>query len=359
MQDDYFSLMQVIAPDLAREIEKRAFVLERIGALQPVGRRQLAMKLHMPEREIRTVATLLKDHGLITLDAAGMSLTEKAAGALPLARSFSRELRGLTDMEIRLSRFLQVENVLVVPGNVDTDEQVLGEVGKSAAQHSRSFLSNGCTLAVTGGATTYEVARSIVPNGSMNVMVVPARGGFGRTLENEANTVASEIAKRLGGHLRLMYVPDQLNGDTLQEMRKLREVDETLALLERADVVLHSIGRMDEMVQKRHLSKDIENRLIRKEAVGEAFGCYFNIEGKTVYDASMVSHDIGKLKPSCAFIAVAAGAKKAAAIIGAMRNHTHAMLITDEGAADEILRMEKTIACTPEKALQYIPTTLD
>ena len=43
MQDDYFALMQKLAPDLAQEIERRALVLERIGALQPVGRRQCAL----------------------------------------------------------------------------------------------------------------------------------------------------------------------------------------------------------------------------------------------------------------------------------------------------------------------------
>ena len=42
MQDDYFTLMQKLAPDLAQQIERRALVLERIGALQPVGRRLLA-----------------------------------------------------------------------------------------------------------------------------------------------------------------------------------------------------------------------------------------------------------------------------------------------------------------------------
>ena len=52
-------LLYTSAPDLAQEIELRALVLERIGALQPVGRRQLAARLNLPEREVRTVATLL------------------------------------------------------------------------------------------------------------------------------------------------------------------------------------------------------------------------------------------------------------------------------------------------------------
>ena len=67
MQNDYFALMQKLAPDLAQEIERRALVLERIGALQPVGRRQLAARLNLPEREVRTVAALLKEHGLVSL----------------------------------------------------------------------------------------------------------------------------------------------------------------------------------------------------------------------------------------------------------------------------------------------------
>lgn len=35
MQDNYFTLIERLAPDLAQEIERRALVLERIGALQP------------------------------------------------------------------------------------------------------------------------------------------------------------------------------------------------------------------------------------------------------------------------------------------------------------------------------------
>ena len=96
MEDGYFTLMQQLAPDLAQEIELRALVLERIGALQPLGRRQLAARLNLPEREVRTVATLLKKHGLITLDAAGMCLTPAAESVLPMARRFSRDLKGLT-----------------------------------------------------------------------------------------------------------------------------------------------------------------------------------------------------------------------------------------------------------------------
>lgn len=339
MQDDYFTLMQKLAPDLAQQIERRALVLERIDALQPVGRRLLAIRLNLPEREVRTVAALLKEHGLVSLDAAGMTLTAEAGDILPAARRFSRDLRGLTKLETGLSKLLNVPKVSVAAGDVDEEPHVLHEVGRLAAGRLRSFLQSGSTLAVTGGTTIHEVAFAVPQGTPMNVMVVPARGGIGRALETQANTVASEIAKRLGGHHRLMHLPDHLDEQALTELKKLSEITEMLDLLKRADVVLHGIGRADDMAQKRQLPPAVQNEVLQKGGVAEAYGCYFDREGKLVFSASTVSHDVGVLKSGCALLAVAAGKRKAEAIVAVMRNRPHAMLVTDEGAAREILNI--------------------
>ena len=184
MQDGYFTLMQQLAPDLAQEIELRALVLERIGALQPVGRRQLAARLNLPEREVRTVAALLKKHGLITLDAAGMCLTPAAESALPMARRFSRDLKGLTRLETALAQQLGVDKVCVAAGNADADPHVLGEVGRIAGARLRGFLQTGFTLAVTGGSTIREVAFAVPQGTPMNVMVVPRARRHGRRAGN-------------------------------------------------------------------------------------------------------------------------------------------------------------------------------
>ena len=339
MQDDYFTLMQKLAPDLAEQIERRALVLERIDALQPVGRRQLAARLHLPEREVRTISALLKAQGLVSLDAAGMALSPEARAILPAARQFSRENRGLTGLETEISRRLNVAKVFVTPGDFDEDSHVLHEVGRIAAWRLRSFLQNGSTLAVTGGATILEVAYAIPRGAPMNVMVVPARGGIGRALETQANTVASEMAKRLGGHHRLMHLPDHLDEQALAEMKKLKEISETLDLLERADVVLHGVGRADDMAEKRQLPPALFSEVMRQGGVAEAHGCYYDIQGQLIFSASTVSHDLGVLKPQCAMLAVAAGKRKAEAVIAVMRSRPHAMLATDEGAAREILRI--------------------
>ena len=44
------TLMRKLAPDLSDEMARRAMILERIAVMQPVGRRQLAQCLRLPER---------------------------------------------------------------------------------------------------------------------------------------------------------------------------------------------------------------------------------------------------------------------------------------------------------------------
>ena len=75
-----------IAPDLMEEIELRTLVLERVAALGPIGRRALAQRLCLPEREVRSAADALRASGCINQSAAGMELTEieESTGSLTL-----------------------------------------------------------------------------------------------------------------------------------------------------------------------------------------------------------------------------------------------------------------------------------
>ena len=187
---DFLLLMQRLAPDLAEELARRALILERIAVLQPVGRRQLAARLNLPEREVRAAAQCLRDEGFIELNTAGMVLTDKADEVLQAARAFSGAMRGLTDLEKKLSALYGVNRVYVCPGDCDTDPQVLQELGRITAQHLRQLLPSGSTLAVSGGRTIAAVAAALPSGTPQNVMVVPARGGVGRMMETQANTVA-------------------------------------------------------------------------------------------------------------------------------------------------------------------------
>ena len=338
MLDD-MKVLSRIAPDLMADIGRRAQVLSSIESMQPVGRRALAARLNLPEREVRAAAAALKEQGLISMDAAGMQLTPQAIEVLSGAHDLSRAMFGLTKLEQALSRLLKVPHVVVVSGNADADPQVLKEVGRAAAHRVHKLMQSGMTLAVTGGRTMSEMARGMQSATPMNVMVVPARGGMGSSVETQANAVAAEIARRVGGHHRVMHLPDSLDAAAMQEMMPLPEVKETLELLQRTDLVVHGIGRADVMAQRRHLPAEAIDTLKKHRAVGEAFGDFFDFEGKTVLHASTVSLGIGKAYKESKMVAVAAGERKAEAIIAASRHEPHDSLITDEAAAQKIVNL--------------------
>ena len=343
MENGFIALMRKLAPDLTDEMTRRAMILERISVMQPVGRRQLAARLNLPEREIRNTAVLLKELGYLELDASGMSLSAKAEEILESARDFSKAMNGLTESERKLSRLLGAERVLIAPGDCDADPQVLNDVGRICAGGLRNVLASGNTLAVTGGRTVAAVARSIQSSAPLNVMVVPARGGLGRNVELQANTLAEEIAGRLGGHYRLIHLPDHMDAAAMQEMLKMPEVSEAMELLERADVILHGIGTAQESMRNRQIGRNAQNRLMADGAVGESFGVFCDIQGNVLMESTGVCVDLARLKPTCRMIAAAAGASKAEAIISILRHTHHHLLVTDQGAAERMLRiLERT-----------------
>ena len=339
MQYDPIQLMQTLAPDLAAEMAQRALVLERIAAMAPVGRRQLAVKMKLTEREIRACADKLREQGFITLDPAGMALTEKGRELLPSVQHFTRTLNDLSGLEEQLAALSGVERVVILAGNADLDAAVIDEVGRAAAIRVRGMLHSGSTLAVTGGSTMAATARAMHSPSPLHVMVVPARGGLGRAVSTQASTLAAEIAGRLGGHHRLIHVPDYMDAAAKQEMLRQPDVREVMDLLQRADVILHGIGCAEEMLRESKLSASQARRLLADGAVGEAFGAYFNRAGECLLESSSVGVDLARLSPGCRMIAVAAGKHKAEAIIAVLKHDRHALLVTDEGAAREMLRL--------------------
>ena len=339
MQDELIRLMQNLAPDLAAEMAQRALVLERIASMAPVGRRQLAVRLHMTEREIRACADKLREQGFINLDPAGMTLTDKGRELLPAVKDFTRAMNNLSGLEDELAQLLKVDRVCIVPGNADGDAGVTDEVGRVAAHRVRAMLHSGSTLAVAGGTTMAATARAMHSSSPLHVMVVPARGGWGKAVHTQANTLAAEIAGRLGGTHRLIHLPDYMDDAAKQEMLRLPDVREVMELIQRADVILHGVGCAEEVLRDSKLAAGQVRRLLADGAVGESFGAYYDREGKCLLESSSVGVDLARLSPGCRMIAVAAGKHKAEAIIAVLRHDRHALLVTDEGAAREMLRL--------------------
>ena len=125
-------------------------------------------------------------------------------------------------------------------GDADRDSSVLGEVGRAAARQIRFLLQDAQVLAISGGRTIAAVAQALSVAAPMDVTVVPASGGMGGGVSTQANTLAEQIGRKLGGAHRLLHLPDGVSGEAAPELCALPQVREVLELLRHADVLLYS-----------------------------------------------------------------------------------------------------------------------
>lgn len=327
MDTSILSTLFQIAPDLMEEVELRSLVLERVAALEPIGRRALASRLHLMEREVRSAADALKEAGCIVQNASGMELTERGRSLVEAARSVSRGRRSLSSLELTLSRRLGVERVCVVHGDADCESGIALEAARALAGQIRFLTQGAQVLGVSGGPVMAMAAREISPAAPMEITVVPAHGGNGGSMRTQANAVAEAFAEGLGGECRMLHLPEGLSAAAMEEVSRLPQVRETLELLRHADVLLYEVQTaMDSMGEG------------VREVAAQALGFRFAAEGKIVggRSSALSAQDLGTHSKAAA---IAVGARSAEAIITVCMHHPHRLLVTDEGAAQRIAEL--------------------
>lgn len=338
MDTSVLSALYMIAPDLMEEIELRTLVLERVAALAPVGRRALAQRLHLAEREVRSAADALKNAGCITQNASGMELTEYGRNLVETARTVSRGRRVLAQLELSLSRRLGVERMCIVRGDADVDESVLCEAAQAAAGQIRYLLQDAQVLAVSGGRTMAMTAEAVSLAASMDVTVVAAQGSSGGAAQR-ADTLAEIFGQRLGGQSRPLHLPEGVTQRMLDELMHLPQVREAMELVRNADVLLYGVSCAQEQARRRGMRLEELERLEKNGAVGEALGLYFDLQGNPVGGYGALGLRAQTLGKGVRTAAVACGRKKAEAIMAVCLHHPHKLLVTDEGAALRILEL--------------------
>ncbi|OEF99720.1 hypothetical protein BHF71_07650 [Vulcanibacillus modesticaldus] len=319
-------------------MQKRFKILHYISLMQPIGRRSLSQALGWTERVLRAEAEFLKQQGLIDIETIGMKLTDEGYQVLEELSPYIKKIFGLNELEQKLQAKLHISRVIVVAGDVDKDEFVKKEMGRAAAQLLRQYVKENDIVTLTGGSTLFEVANMMPENPQLqSVLFVPARGGIGENHEFLANTLVSVMAKKTGGKYRLLHVPDQLSEESYNSLMNEDNIKEVLKVIRSAGIVIHGIGDAKTMALRRNTSKEILALLEEKKAIGEAFGYYFSQDGEIVYKIKTIGLILEDLEKIPHIIAVAGGKSKADAILAVLKQNYKQILVTDEGAAREIL----------------------
>ncbi|MGE5398291.1 MAG: sugar-binding transcriptional regulator [Chitinophagales bacterium] len=330
--------LERLAPEALDVVRIRYRVLKEILYNQPIGRRQIASRVKCSERTARAEIELLKEKGIVDITPAGIILTGYGVELLEEIGQVIPYVEGLGSLAENLRQRFHLENVHLVPGDSYTDIYTKKDLGRTAARLVRSLLFPGCTLAVTGGTTLAEMACAMTPEPfGEGVLVLPARGGLGEEMEEQANVIAARIAKAIGANYRLLHIADSLNEETIQLLIGNPGVAEILDQLKKCDILVHGIGSAKEMACRRGLPDEALMIMEGKKAVGEAFRYYFNQMGEIVYCLPGIGLEFEDLRSIPRVVAVAGGSNKARAIESVLSSHPGGILVTDEGAARAIL----------------------
>jgi len=340
------SLLKVqrrVLPDLIQVMQKRYHILKFIGMMEPVGRRSLSQNLGMTERVLRSEVQFLKDQDLISIASSGMTLTKDGKNILQELEHLMGEITGLHELAYKIKTKFSLNDVVVVSGNSDESPWVKLELGRACIHSMKERLSDKNIIAVTGGTTMAAIAESLTPDfgGRKELLFVPARGGIGEDVENQANTICSKMANKANAKHKVLYLPDEIKKEIYDSFIQEPNIKEVLNLIQSANMVIHGIGDAMKMAERRKTSRDILEKIQAKNAVGEAFGYYFNETGDVVHKVQTVGLQLEDLDRVEHIFAVAGGASKGKAISSYLNQApSGTILITDESAALQLLKGE-------------------
>jgi central glycolytic genes regulator len=337
--DEVINLQNKLVPEMVQLLIERYNVLLQIRNDQPIGRRTLAKKLGLSERVIRSHVDFLKEAGLLSFGLAGMALTDEGSSLLQELRAYVNRLQKLSSLENILAEKLELKKVVVIPGDADENKVVTQEIGRTAARILLNLVADKKEhiVAVTGGSTVAAMAETIYGN-QPNCVIVPARGGLGDRIELQANTIATVLAMHLKARYLQLYVPDSVSEDVLtQILHEDSGIKDVINTIKSTDILVHGMGQALVMAEKRGVPAKVRTMLQEEGAEGEALGQYFRLDGKVVYSTDSLGLVINDLAKIHTVIGIAGGRSKGKAILSVLRNGQEDILVTDEGAAREII----------------------
>jgi len=248
-----------------------------------------------------------------------------------------------------VSKFeLKAANVLVAE-NKRQDEMLQG-LGVLAARYLDRIIYDGVTIGISWGTALYQMIRALRPRYLHNVQVVQLIGASGsENVPTDGPILAQLLTGQLGGSCYYLHVPLVVESEAISEvLLQDRNIRDTLARAERADVALVGIGTtrsdLSSLLRAGYVNEAEAEGIRAAGAVGDICGQHFALTGEWLdidINRRIVGISLDTLCKISTVIGVAGGSPKGAAILGALRGGYVNVLITDDQAAQKVLALHE------------------
>lgn len=253
-------------------------------------------------------------------------------------------------LEQALQSAFELKAVRVLKRGDKSFPESLRGVGELAAQYFSEVVTDHSVIGVSWGTLVQQAVQSLPKQSRPNAEVLQLVGGTGAEKGSSVGPLLTPaLAERLDCACRLMNAP--LLTKSPEMTRALVQEPVVRDVMERAkdiDVALVGIGALDLNIYNPYrlgyvTAKEVRD-MVSAGAVGDVCGYHFSVEGE-ILDLEMnkrfVHISLDAMRRIKRLIGVAGGLIKANAIYGALGAGLVNVLITDEAAAQEVLRIKE------------------
>ena len=253
------------------------------------------------------------------------------------------------ELEKRLCEVFNLSGARVLSGEESgNDDEAFSGIGALAADYVDEFVEPSMIMGVSYGRSIASTIQHLSPDRTVDMTFVQILGALnsGNPLI-EGPDLVRQIANKYEASYRYLYVPMIVENTRTRDLL-LQEptVQETLISGRNADAVILGIGahvaEASGLIWTGYLNQKELTFLQARGAVGHMCAQHYDAQGNVLdveINQRVISIGIQALRNIKTVIAVAGSREKALAILGALRGQYLDVLITDEPAAQEVLRL--------------------
>jgi deoxyribonucleoside regulator len=316
----------------ASETARRALLAE-VATLYYVERRTQEEIARRIGRSVATVSRLLaKAHASEVVEV-------RIQSTVPIVPALQAAL---------VQRFgLRTARVARVP--YDDASNVTPQISNLAGRLISTLLNDGTVIAVSWGATVLSVIQAIVPLHQRDLHIVQGLGSLGSRMPTIDNpSLVQVLADRLDATPHFLPAPMIVESASVRDaLSRDPYFSATLELCARPDIALIGIGAADPHqsgpVRAGYLEPWELERVRANGAVGDIVVEFYDLQGhilETEFGQRVMGMRQQELRQAGTVVAVAGGAAKVPAILGALRTGLIHVLVTDDITALRVLELD-------------------
>ena len=254
-------------------------------------------------------------------------------------------------LEEELEKSFGLKRAIVIENFGLSDIELKSKLGSAAAEYLLEIIKDNDIIGVSWGTTVNEVINHLPARINKEVEVVQITGGSHQlSLDLNCHDITRRLALKFDREPHLLFAPAILDSKKVNDMlMREKSIRSTFEFFDKITIALVGIGAIyprivSTLVNTGHISKEDFESLNKHNAVGDVFSHFFDING-VICDSSLkgrlVAMQVGTLLNVPYSIGVAGGKLKAEAILGALRGRYINILITDDTAAEKILKLKQ------------------